>query len=343
MDVNKFGESLVKAGKLNLLGHPDLISFIKWFQRSYDHVINPLLGCLFALPNSVTGVHEFVQQMTDIVALGEGTNSVQFLSSVYSVTTGLSFEENNEKNEENAAKKGVVLLLQYFKSADVAKQRDIDAVLTKNLVNTAISKVYFLNEEEFDFSGFPNAFKIKQYIISTRLTFRDAFLFCNQYLVNSTVILANADIYFDETLLRLEPIVHPLTLQPAPNSGGSSGTVMALLKWVHHIGYGNDSDILSLSLRTDSQDAWVFQPPLIRDLALKADFSMGLPRCDNRLAWLLAEFNYTVINPALAIHAIEMDSTPRTQALYGMKNSVNGDGKNVFLSDLFNFEKQNIT
>jgi len=49
---------------------------------------------------------------------------------------------------------------------------------------------------------------------------------------------------------------------------------MALLKWMHHNGVGDDS--LSLSLRTDSQDAWVFQPPLAHEMALKADFFMGL-------------------------------------------------------------------
>lgn len=187
--MNSFGEKLVKAGKLHLAGHADLLSLIRWLQRSFDHVINPLLGCLFALPESVTGVSSIIKEMASIVALGESTSAVRYHSSVYSVTTGLKVSESETGTIEEKQAKGMVLLVQYFKAADVAKQRDIDAVLTKNLVNVAITEVYFLNEEEFDFSGFPNSFKIKQYVISKRLTFRDAFLFCNQYIVDRTVIL----------------------------------------------------------------------------------------------------------------------------------------------------------
>ena len=31
-----------------------------------------------------------------------------------------------------------------------------------------------------------------------------------------------------------------------------------------------------MSLRTDSQDAWIFQPPMSLDMIKKADFAMGI-------------------------------------------------------------------
>ena len=93
------------------------------------------------------------------------------------------------------------------------------------------------------------------------------------------------------------PITQSLSLQPTDSNGGSSGTVMALLKWMHHNGVGDDS--LSLSLRTDSQDAWVFQPPLAHEMALKADFFMGLILYFLIVwvhAWKYSKYNYFSID-----------------------------------------------
>jgi hypothetical protein len=73
--------------------------------------------------------------------------------------------------------------------------------------------------------------------------------------------LANADIYFDQTLLRLGNSQH-LDLRRK---------VLALLKWIDR-----GADGLSMSLRTDSQDAWIFQPPMSLDMIKKADFAMGI-------------------------------------------------------------------
>ena len=136
-------------------------------------------------------------------------------------------------------------------------------------------------------------------------------------------IAANSDIYFDKSLVRLGD---PSTLQ-------LNNTVLALLKWRQ----AADQRGPSLSLRTDSQDAWIFQPPLHDALLSKMGFYMGAVRCDNRLADILFKAGYHVINPAFAIHAIELQSFNRQGGLYDLKGSAVGDGRNVFLSDKFVF------
>jgi hypothetical protein len=102
--------------------------------------------------------------------------------------------------------------------------------------------------------------KINQVVIGNRLTFSTAFAYANKHYSNQTVILANADIYFDNSL-RTFGDFSTLDLK---------GEVLALLKWQD---IGNST--LSLNIRTDSQDAWIFQPPLNPKVVELATFYLG--------------------------------------------------------------------
>ena len=108
-------------------------------------------------------------------------------------------------------------------------------------------------------------------------------------------------------------------------------TLISLLKWK------DTGSSLELTLRTDSQDAWIFSSPIDAGIPLLSDFNMGIPRCDNRLAQVFHTYNYTVIDPAFAIHAIEVQSVARKGSLYGTKDAAYGSGRNVLLSDQFVF------
>jgi hypothetical protein len=90
-------------------------------------------------------------------------------------------------------------------------------------------------------------------------------------------------------------------------------------------------------LRTDSQDAWIFQAPLNESLTNEAitGFHMGAPRCDNVLAHLLEVSGHPVQNPAFALHAIEIEvkGTRQSRFLYDSGVAVPGKGQNILLSD----------
>ena len=133
---------------------------------------------------------------------------------------------------------------------------------------------------------------------------------------------ANADIYFDNSLVRLG---NPKTLQLKKK-------VLALLKWRP----SDSGDGLNLSLRTDSQDAWIFQTPINPELIEFSQFFLGAVRCDNRIAELLTLAGYEVINPAFAIHAIESQSGSRS-GLYDLKGAASGTGRDVLISDQYIF------
>lgn len=91
---------------------------------------------------------------------------------------------------------------------------------------------------------------------------------------------------------------------------------------------------MNLHLRTDSQDAWIFRSPIESpSLIQESNFYLGLPRCDNRLAYLLLANNYTVKNVPWDIHAIEIQRSPRIGSFYGMNQAVSGLGKNLLIDD----------
>jgi hypothetical protein len=132
--------------------------------------------------------------------------------------------------------------------------------------------------------------------------------------------LANADVYFDETLFRLTAT--------RPNLNNK---VLALLKWSSRF----HAQSRTINLRIDSQDSWVFRPPVYDEVLQLSDFRLGVPKCDNRVAAIFQQANYTVVNAAFAVRAIELQTEERKENLYGTKDTVVGRGTNLLISDVF--------
>jgi len=98
-------------------------------------------------------------------------------------------------------------------------------------------------------------------------------------------ILANTDIYFNDTLKHCEKI--------------EAGQVFALCRWDYKIGP------LKFYDKRDSQDVWIWRG----DLKLKTSFPLGVPGCDNKIAYLLYSAGYEVKSPSLSIQAIHLHMT----------------------------------
>lgn len=132
---------------------------------------------------------------------------------------------------------------------------------------------------------------------------------------------ANADIYFDETLGQLQS---NLALN-------FTSTVYSLSKWTD---WSPRQPFIELYPRIDSQDAWIFRSQLSQCVVDASTFAMGLPRCDNRIASILFECGYDVLNLPFNIHAVEVMSENRVDGLYSMDSAVIGEGEYVFLSNI---------
>ena len=165
-----------------------------------------------------------------------------------------------------------------------------------------------LTEEEFDFarSAFAaEAFasgKLHQVVIRERLTFARAFEYAgNAGLSGKTVVLANSDIYFDESLAKI-----PLDM---------SGRAFALMRWEMRANVSRTE----FRPRVDAQDAWIFEGGLLLPLA---SFEMGRLRCDNRLVQILKDSGIRVSNPAIDIRSFHVQEDTRRS--YRNKDAVPG-------------------
>lgn len=114
--------------------------------------------------------------------------------------------------------------------------------------------------------------------------FNELFDLCHDNTVN---VIANSDIYFDAS---------------------SAAMILARTDW-GRITYAlsrwdvDEHGSAVLWNHADSQDAWIFGGV---PSGIDAPFPMGIPGCDNRLAWLIEQAGYTVLNPSLSIHAYHL-------------------------------------
>jgi hypothetical protein len=179
---------------------------------------------------------------------------------------------------------------------------------------------------------------IKQVVSASRLTFHAAFDYANTQLAGRICILANADIFFDETL---GGITGGSTDDSADDSAYylPNGVVLGLLRWDHpgdggaygmgeeygmggEYGMGSGSGRASFYLqpRTDSQDAWIFRAPLPE--LLGANFSLGRPGADNRLAHVLRSHGLHLANACFHVKAHHLHRSE--QRSYEKKDLVRG-------------------
>jgi hypothetical protein len=223
-----------------------------------------------------------------------------------------------EGESGNTTGSGFVLITQFYFAEDLATKQNMQDVLVRNLENNAIDEVYLVCDEEYDFSQLPNNHKITKFLLKSRLKFSDALRLANDRLEGRSVILSNSDIYFDQSL---EEFVGNKNL-PLP-----SDLLLALSTWEP------SGRSLSLSLRSDSQDAWMLTAPVSDDIIQQANFYFGVPRCDNRIAKVFMSSGYKVKNPAFLVHAVEVDSQQRENKVYSKVGEVHGEVANVPLSD----------
>lgn len=144
-------------------------------------------------------------------------------------------------------------------------------------------------KEEFDFCRKKN--EENKYIdeiieINGRPNFNEIFEKMREGEIN---IIANTDIYFDDTLKYVENIrLHEC---------------FALTRWEYNGGNITDFRKFNGGIKPDhSQDVWIFRgkPEKITDTIY-----LGIPGCDNRLAFHLAK-RYELVNPSRTIRAIHV-------------------------------------
>ena len=183
--------------------------------------------------------------------------------------------------------KEINLITQFFKPKNENRFHELKTVLQKNIQNTFINKIYLFYElEELKFEN-PKIIWIYK---PERLTFKEAFSFCNENLKNQICIISNSDIIFDYHLKNLYKI-------------NLKNICLALLRHEidHNLNFNSAKPFTmiynnQIIPRFDSQDCWIFISP-INIILEKYNIIIGSPGCDNKIAYLLNQDNYYPWNP----------------------------------------------
>jgi hypothetical protein len=192
----------------------------------------------------------------------------------------------------------IILYVPFFLSSELFRRAESVQALLLNLNNRFLSHVVLFPESESIthdtlFSHHKLQFATPR--MDRRYRFADVLAYVSERQARRAhiAIVANADIFFDETLSRVRDIEQ------------WDRIVMALTRWDLHSDNGT-----TFFGEYWSQDAWLFGPwPIELYNASAADYHFGVPGCDNRIAWDLWKSNYCVTNPSLDIRAVHFHTS----------------------------------
>lgn len=180
-----------------------------------------------------------------------------------------------------------ILMTGLYRDHDENRRRELRECLKRNLENDQLDELHLFVEESIAPKDLQECLPAKTDRIrliqhGRRVTFQDLFTHTNALPPGCTALIANADIFFDHTLARLEGY-------------DLFGQLLCLSRWdVQADGSAVFFD------HSSSQDAWIFQTPVPE---FPCAFHLGVPGCDNRLAWEAAHAGLTVSNPSRSIRA----------------------------------------
>lgn len=207
----------------------------------------------------------------------------------------------------------MILITTYYITNNEERNIEINKCLKLNFENKHIERIILLNNQMYKFDFLPDyKKKIEQYIISTDenyiLKYNDAVNFINKNLKNKICILSNSDIYFDNSLSKI-------------NNKNIHNKFFALLRYDETEDGSKKIFTRFDEPRDDSQDSWIFKSPLNIDLN-KINFSFRTLGCDSLLAKHIYDTGLLISNPSLDIVATHVHKTEyRT---YNCDNRIHG-------------------
>ena len=177
-----------------------------------------------------------------------------------------------------------VLFINYYEDKNINRLKELLFCLNENMNNRYIDVVVIFSETdnvpEFAFHGDLHVVKIG------RPTFKSVidYINNNEYFKNSYNIIANSDIFFDDSLKLLDLIDFNKKVCVAITRHESNNTKKIIrFREEKYIGC--------------SQDCWIFKGHISIDNLDLVDFNFGIPGCDNRLAYELDRNGYKILNP----------------------------------------------
>ena len=174
----------------------------------------------------------------------------------------------------------ISLVAPYFRCPDTARQRELDECLVRNADNPLIDRIILLIDDDAPLPLQSSKITIRN--LDHRPTYADWLSITEEMQLQGPVLLANSDIYFDESLETIQQVLN----QPS--------VFMALSRWEVEAG--------STRQHTNphwSQDVWAISAGKtdLGQIRERLGFKLGVPRCDNKVAYIFATGGWSLRNP----------------------------------------------
>jgi len=181
----------------------------------------------------------------------------------------------------------MILLTGSYYEADAHRRGELMECLRRNVENERLHEIHLFAEDPVSPGTSPlkpplPSEKIRMVSHGRRVTFQSLFHYANRNRAGERVIIANADIYFDDTLKLLDGY-------------DLSSQLLCLSRWDVHA----DGSVHFFE-QPASHDAWIFQPPIPE---FPCEFYLGLLGCDGRLAWEAENSGLRTLNPSRSLRA----------------------------------------
>lgn len=188
---------------------------------------------------------------------------------------------------------GFVIITSLYNEKEEARVAEYVACMEKNVAHPLIDTIHVLydtSKDDNEISLIHNYLLSKPVVIhyiQARPTYHQCFELANDLHPDRRAMIANADIYFNETLYMLDG--YDLT-----------DKFLALTRWnVQEDGsikiymWPNDMEAIG------SQDVWIFKTSIkpFKDKSVV----IGVPHCDGRIAFQAYESGLKVLNPCLSL------------------------------------------
>jgi hypothetical protein len=187
----------------------------------------------------------------------------------------------------------ITVFTPYYAASTAERQAELDLCLERNLACTAIDQLVLLIDDGHA-PPFEHA-KLRIVEIDARPTYADWARLTRKFAAHGVSVLANSDIYFDESLLSIRQCItgpEKFLALSRYDKQGDNFVAHPNAKW--------------------SQDVWAVHtqaslPPAL--LNALDDVPLGVPRCDNKVAYLFCVRGWQVYNPLHHLRSIHVHET----------------------------------
>lgn len=194
------------------------------------------------------------------------------------------------------------LFITYWSSPDIIRNKEVLDTIEKNIQLNVFDTITIFTESESkrDIKNIKDV----EMVVDSRRTYQDIFNYSNLFFNDdeNINILANSDIEFNDTIKLLNNI--------------DKNDFIALTRYNRET---NDLEMSHLNDVSDTQDVWIWKGPII---LTDCNFYLGVPGCDNKIAFKAFNAGYDVRNPSKTVvtyHNHLSNSRPGTSTVSCMR------------------------